>query len=196
VRRVVVTGLGLVTPVGNTVEESWAGLLAGRSGAAPITKFDTARQGVRFACEIKGFDPIQYMDRKEARRYDLFVQYGLGAAQQAVAQSGLEGKFPAPERTGVLIGSGVGGMQTFEDNCRAFVEKGPDRVSPFFVPNVHPRHRRGRRLHPVRPQGPQLRHGLGLCVVGPCDRLSPTAISGTASPTPWCAAGPKPPSPA
>ena len=137
-RRVVVTGLGLVTPVGNTVEESWAGLLAGRSGAAPITKFDAARQGVRFACEVKGFDPTQYMDRKEARRYDLFAQYGLGAAQQAVAQSGLEGKFPAPERTGVLIGSGIGGMQTFEDNCRAFIEKGPDRVSPFFVPMFIP----------------------------------------------------------
>ena len=83
-RRVVVTGLGLVSPLGNNVEDSWAGLLAGRSGAAPITKFDPARFQVRFACEIKGFDALQFMDKKEARRYDLFVQYALGAAQEAV----------------------------------------------------------------------------------------------------------------
>lgn len=133
-----VTGLGLVTPVGNTVEDSWAGLLAGRSGAAPITKFDTAGQGVRFACEVKGFDASLYMDRKEARRYDLFAQFALAAAHQAVTQAGLEGKVPAPDRIGVVIGSGIGGMQTFEDNCRAFIQKGPDRVSPFFVPMFIP----------------------------------------------------------
>jgi 3-oxoacyl-[acyl-carrier-protein] synthase II len=137
-RRVVVTGLGLVTPVGNTVEESWAALLAGRSGAAPITKFDSAGHGVRFACEVKGFDAALYMDRKEARRYDLFAQYALGAAHQAVTHAGLEGRFPDPDRTGVVIGSGIGGMQTFEDNCRAFIQKGPDRVSPFFVPMFIP----------------------------------------------------------
>jgi 3-oxoacyl-[acyl-carrier-protein] synthase II len=136
--RVVVTGLGLVTPVGNTTEEAWAGLLAGRSGAAAITKFDTARQSVKFACEVKGFDALQYIDKKEARRYDLFAQFALGAAQQAVTQAGLIGGFPAPERTGVIIGSGIGGMQTYEDNCAAFVLKGPDRVSPFFVPMFIP----------------------------------------------------------
>ncbi|HEV2291198.1 MAG TPA: beta-ketoacyl-ACP synthase II [Gemmatimonadales bacterium] len=136
--RVVVTGLGLVTPVGNTTEDAWAGLLAGRSGAGPITKFDTSRQGVKFACEVKGFDALQYIDKKEARRYDLFAQFALGAAHQAVTQAGLEGKFPEPERTGVIIGSGIGGMQTYEDNCAAFVLKGPDRVSPFFVPMFIP----------------------------------------------------------
>lgn len=136
--RVVVTGLGLVTPVGNTTEDAWAGLLAGRSGAGPITKFDTSRQGVKFACEVKGFDALQYIDKKEARRYDLFAQFALGAAHQAVTQAGLEGKFPDPERTGVIIGSGIGGMQTYEDNCAAFVLKGPDRVSPFFVPMFIP----------------------------------------------------------
>ncbi|MGH7704027.1 MAG: beta-ketoacyl synthase N-terminal-like domain-containing protein, partial [Gemmatimonadales bacterium] len=104
--RVVVTGVGLVTPVGNTVEQTWAALLAGRSGAAPITKFDAARLQVRFACEVKGFDPSGYMDRKEARRYDLFAQFALAAAHQAVTQAGLEGHFPAPGRTGVIIGSG------------------------------------------------------------------------------------------
>ena len=132
------TGLGLVTPLGNTVEESWAGLLAGRSGAGPITRFDPARFSVRFACEVKGFDPLLYIDRKEAKRYDAFAQYALGAAHQAVAQAGLEGKAPDPNRVGVIIGSGIGGMQTYEDNCRAFLEKGPDRVSPFFVPMFIP----------------------------------------------------------
>jgi 3-oxoacyl-[acyl-carrier-protein] synthase II len=136
--RVVVTGLGLVTPVGTDVASTWAALLAGTPGAAPITKFDPARLSVRFACEVKGFDALQYMDRKEARRYDLFAQFALAAAHQAVSQAGLEGRFPDPERTGVIIGSGIGGMQTYEDNCAAYVLKGPDRVSPFFVPMFIP----------------------------------------------------------
>ena len=133
-----VTGLGLVTPVGNSTEETWASLLGGKSGAAPITKFDASKYQVRFACEVKGFDPLAYMDKKEARRYDLFVQYALAAAHQAVTQAGLEGKFPDPERTGVVIGSGIGGMQTFEEQCAVFLTKGPDRVSPFFVPMFIP----------------------------------------------------------
>ena len=133
-----VTGLGLVTPLGNTVEESWTGLLAGRSGAAPITKFDPSPFQVRFACEVKGFDPLLYMDKKEARRYDLFAQFALAAAQQAVAQAGLEGGFPSADRTGVIIGSGIGGMQTFEEQCSLYLTKGPDRVSPFFVPMFIP----------------------------------------------------------
>lgn len=132
--RVVVTGVGLVTPLGADVATTWAGLLAGRSGAGPITKFDPARLSVRFACEVKGFDPLQYIDRKEARRFDLFAQFALGAAHQAMVQSGLEGKVPDPNRVGVILGSGIGGMQTYEDNCAAYVLKGPDRVSPFFVP--------------------------------------------------------------
>jgi len=87
---------------------------------------------------VKGFDPLLYMDKKESRRYDLFAQFGLAAAQQAVVQSGLEGKFPSPDRTGVIIGSGIGGMSTYEENCKAFYEKGPSRVSPFFVPMFIP----------------------------------------------------------
>lgn len=137
-RRVVVTGLGLVTPLGNTVEDTWSSLLAGQSGAGPITRFDPARFSVRFACEVKGFDPLLYIDRKEAKRFDIFAQYALAAAHQAVAQAGLEGGAPDPNRTGVVFGSGIGGMQTYEDNCRAFIEKGPDRVSPFFVPMFIP----------------------------------------------------------
>ena len=136
--RVVVTGLGAVTPLGTDVDSTWAGLLAGRSGAGPITKFDPARLHVRFACEVKGFDPSRYMDKKEARRYDLFAQFALAAAHQAITQAGLEGKFPVPERTGVIIGSGIGGMQTYEENCSIYLTKGPDRVSPFFVPMYIP----------------------------------------------------------
>jgi len=133
-----VTGLGLVTPVGNTVEESWAGLLAGRSGAGPITRFDPSRLSVRFACEVKGFDTLQYIDKKEAKRYDLFAQYAIGAAHQAVMQAKLAESAPDKNRVGVVMGSGIGGMQTFEDNCTAYALKGPDRVSPFFVPMFIP----------------------------------------------------------
>ncbi len=138
-RRVVVTGLGLVTPVGLTVDESWTNLLAGVSGAAPITKFDPVRSSVRFACEVKGFDPLPYIDKKEARRYDLFAQYGLAAAHQAMVQAGLaEPGSINPAKAGCIIGAGIGGMQTFTDNVEAYLTKGPDRVSPFFVPMFIP----------------------------------------------------------
>ncbi|MCA9767230.1 MAG: beta-ketoacyl-ACP synthase II, partial [Gemmatimonadetes bacterium] len=137
-RRVVITGLGLVTPLGLTVDETWTNLLAGTSGAAPITKFDASRHQVRFACEVKGFDPLPYIDRKEARRFDLFAQYAIASAHQAVTQSGLDTAAVNHDRIGVVMGSGIGGMQTFEENCGLFLEKGPDRVSPFFVPMFIP----------------------------------------------------------
>lgn len=137
-RRVVVTGLGLVTPLGNTVEESWSALVAGKSGAARIRRFDPAPLEVQFGCEVKGFDASAYLDRKEIKRYDLFAQYALAATAQAVRDAGLEEKFPAPERTGVLIGSGIGGIGTFEEQCKIFLQQGPDRVSPFFVPMFIP----------------------------------------------------------
>jgi 3-oxoacyl-[acyl-carrier-protein] synthase II len=137
-RRVVVTGLGLLTPVGLTTEESWTNLLAGKSGAAPITKFDASRFQARFACEVKGFDPSLYMDRKEARRFDLFTQYAVAVSHQAVVQAGLDKGFPNPERTGVLIGTGIGGIETFVEQVGLFLTKGPDRVSPFFIPMFIP----------------------------------------------------------
>lgn len=137
-RRVVVTGLGLVTPLGNTADETWSGLVAGRSAAARITRFDPSALDVTFACEVKGFDGQAYIERKEARRYDLFLQYAVAAAQMAVDSAGLASGFPRPERSGVLLGSGIGGMQTFEDQTRIFLEKGPSRVSPFFVPMFIP----------------------------------------------------------
>ena len=137
-RRVVVTGLGLVTPLGNTVEESWSALVAGTSGAARIQRFDPTPYDVQFACEVKKFDALAYIDRKEAKRFDFFAQYAIAASQQAVEHAGLAKGFPDPSRTGVVIGSGIGGIRTFEEQCRVFVEKGPSRVSPFFVPMFIP----------------------------------------------------------
>ncbi len=137
-RRVVVTGLGLVTPVGNDVETSWSALIAGTSGAARIRRFDPSPLEVQFGCEIKGFDAAAYLDRKEARRYDLFAQYAIAAATQAVRDAGLEGRFPAVDRTGVLIGSGIGGISTFLEQTQIYLTQGPARVSPFFVPMFIP----------------------------------------------------------
>ncbi|MGH7593697.1 MAG: beta-ketoacyl-ACP synthase II [Gemmatimonadales bacterium] len=137
-RRVVVTGLGLVTPVGLTVDETWNNLLAGKSGAAPVTKYDASGWAVRFACEVKGFDPLLYIDKKEARRYDLFAQLGIAAAHQAMVQAGLDQGVPDPPRSGAILGSGIGGMMTFQENCEVFFTQGPDRVSPFFVPMFIP----------------------------------------------------------
>ena len=135
-RRVAVTGLGLVTPLGNTVEATWEAMLAGRSGAGPITRFDPTRLAVKFACEVKNFDASQYLDKKEIRRLDLFAQFAMGAAVQAVKDSCLEQSWDKidMQRVGVIIGSGTGGISTFEEQCQLYLEKGPDRVSPFFVP--------------------------------------------------------------
>ena len=134
-RRVAITGIGVVSPLGNDVPTTWDGLVAGRSGAGPITKFDPAKLRVRFACEVKGFDPLRYIEKKEARRYDLFAQFSMGASVQAVSDSCIEKTGTLdPKRVGVIIGTGTGGIATFEENMRAYVEKGPDRVSPFFVP--------------------------------------------------------------
>ena len=135
-RRVVVTGLGLVTPVGPDVEQTWSALLEGRSGAGPITHFDASEHDVRFACEVTDFDPGEYLDRKEVKRTDRFVQFALATADQAVAQAGVEdamARLPE-ERTGVIVGSGIGGLETMEEQHRRLLERGPGRVSPFFIP--------------------------------------------------------------
>ena len=139
--RVVITGMGLVTPVGNDVESTWQALLDGTSGAGPITHFDAGEGfGTTFACEVKGFDPEQYMDRKEARRADRFAQFAMAASQQAVENSGLGPDLaPAhPDRVGVIIGSGIGGIATFEEQTRLMLARGPGRVSPFFIPMFIP----------------------------------------------------------
>src|ERR671939_1366207 len=134
-RRVVVTGLGAVTPVGNDVATTWRALVDGRSGAAPITKFDPTNFAVRFACEVKGFDPSAYMDRKEAKRADLFLQYAVSCAVQAMEDAGLSnGASYDPDRVGVIMGSGIGGLKTFEEQHDVYRERGPNRISAFFIP--------------------------------------------------------------
>jgi 3-oxoacyl-[acyl-carrier-protein] synthase II len=135
-RRVVITGTGLISPVGLTVQETWTALLAGTSGAGPITQFDTSAHTVRFAAEVKGFDPGEYVDRKEVKRTDRFAQFAIAAATQAMREAGLaEGLGGADaERFGVIVGSGIGGIHTFEEQHTRLIQKGPDRVSPFFVP--------------------------------------------------------------
>jgi 3-oxoacyl-[acyl-carrier-protein] synthase II len=139
-RRVVITGLGFVTPLGNDVLTTWDALVAGRSGAGSITRFDPAQSSVKFACEVKGFDASRYMDKKEIRRFDPFAQYAIGAAAEAVGDACLASNWDAVslKRVGVLIGTGTGGLATFEENCRALIEKGPNRVSPFFIPMYMP----------------------------------------------------------
>jgi 3-oxoacyl-[acyl-carrier-protein] synthase II len=136
-RRVVITGTGLITPVGLDVPTSWNALLGGRSGAAPITQFDATDFKVRFAAEVKGFEPDQYIDRKETKRTDRFAQFAIGASVQAMREAGLDdGAIGGvdPTRFGVIIGSGIGGIWTFEEQHRKLIERGPSRVSPFFVP--------------------------------------------------------------
>ena len=133
-RRVVVTGLGVLAPVGNTVGEFWEGLLSGRSGAGPIEQFDTTGFSVTIGASVKNFDAAKYMDAKEARRVDVFIQYGLAAAIQAVEDSGLQTTEANATRIGVAIGSGIGGIVTIEQTHATLQKSGPRRVSPFFVP--------------------------------------------------------------
>ncbi|WP_459863481.1 beta-ketoacyl-ACP synthase II [Endothiovibrio diazotrophicus] len=135
-RRVVITGLGIISPVGNTVETAWENLLAGRSGIGPITHFDTADFSVRFGGEIRDFDVSQYMSPKEAKKMDPFIHYGFAAATQAIRDAGLTDDEADAERIGVSIGSGIGGIGTIEHTHSTFEEKGPRRISPFFVPSA------------------------------------------------------------
>jgi 3-oxoacyl-[acyl-carrier-protein] synthase II len=133
-RRVVVTGLGLISPVGNTVAEGWENLVAGRSGIAGITKFDASSFSTRFAGEVKGFDIEQYLPAKEARHMDTFIHYGLAAGIQAVRDSGLVIDEHNAERVGVVVGSGIGGLPMIENTQTEYLNRGARRISPFFVP--------------------------------------------------------------
>ncbi|HZZ86053.1 MAG TPA: beta-ketoacyl-ACP synthase II [Anaeromyxobacteraceae bacterium] len=135
-RRVVVTGLGLVSPVGIGVEESWKSLVEGKSGIGPITLFDASSYPTRIAGEVKGFDPGAYMDKKEARRNDRFIQFALAAAEMAVKDSGLDLAKTDLERFGAIIGAGMGGLGTIEETVKTLLEKGVKRISPFFIPSV------------------------------------------------------------
>jgi 3-oxoacyl-[acyl-carrier-protein] synthase II len=137
-RRVVVTGLGALTPLGLTVRDFWRALLEGKSGAAPITYFDTSAFDTHFACELKGFKAADYLDRKAAQRMDPFAQYAMIAADEAMADSGLSVRDMDPDRAGVIIGSGIGGMISYHTQFMNFVEGGPRRISPFFIPMLIP----------------------------------------------------------
>ena len=130
--RVGITGIGLLTPVGNDTESTWKALCEGRSGIDHITRFDTSQHGVKIAGELKGFDPLQYMDRKEVRRNDQFVHFAVAATKQAVADSGLD-IASMPDDVGVVIGSGSGGLTTLDQQFHVLFERGPDRISPFFI---------------------------------------------------------------
>lgn len=138
-KRVVVTGLGCINPLGNTVEETWENIVAGKSGAAPITKFDASAFKTQFACEIKNFNPTDYIDRKEARKMDAYCQYSVAAAMQAVDDSGLDLEKVDKDRVGVIMGVGIGGMRTFEDEIVNWGVNGPTmgpKFSPFFIPKM------------------------------------------------------------
>jgi len=136
-RRVVITGLGAVTPLGLDVESTWSSLLAGESGAAEITAFDHSDYPVHFACEVKDFDPTEWIERKQARRMDRFTHLILAAARQAVADSGLEIEKEA-DRVGAAVATGIGGLHSFQECHEVLVERGPDRVNPFSIPAIIP----------------------------------------------------------
>jgi 3-oxoacyl-[acyl-carrier-protein] synthase II len=136
-RRVVITGLGAVTPLGNDVESTWSNLVAGESGAGEITAFDASEYPVNFACELKDFDPGQWIERKQARRMDRFAQMIVAAARQAEADSGLNVE-PEAERIGASIATGIGGLKAFQDCYDVLKERGPDRVNPFSIPQIIP----------------------------------------------------------
>jgi 3-oxoacyl-[acyl-carrier-protein] synthase II len=136
-RRVVITGLGAVTPLGNTVQDYWNNLVNGVSGAAAITRFDASKFKTKFACEVKGFNPEEYFDRKEARKLDAYAQYGLAAAHQAMLDSGLDLEKVNVDRAGVIWGSGIGGLDTFLTECTNFAKgDGTPRFNPFFIPKM------------------------------------------------------------
>jgi 3-oxoacyl-[acyl-carrier-protein] synthase II len=139
--RVVVTGMGALTPLGGSVRETWNAMLGGVSGAGPITHFDASTYDTTFACEVKGFDVLTVMDRKQAKRLDPVCHYAMAAAREALTDAGLmPGSIPDALRDsiGVVFGSGIGGITTFQEQTTVFVQKGHNRVSPFFIPMLIP----------------------------------------------------------
>jgi 3-oxoacyl-[acyl-carrier-protein] synthase II len=135
-RRVVVTGVGLVSPLGIGTEETWAGLREGRSGAGPITLFDASHHSTHFACEVKGFDPLKWVEKKEVKKMDRFIQFAVAAADMAVRDAGLEIGTGNADQVGVFIGSGIGGFATIEREHTELMKGGPRKVSPFFIPSA------------------------------------------------------------
>ena len=132
-RRVVVTGIGLVSPLGTGTDKTWQAVVRGEGGIATLTRFDVSRYSTRFGAEVKDFDPLAFIDRKEVRKMDLFTRFAMAAAELAVVDAGLSGADLQSDRTGTYVGSGIGGLGSIEENYRVLLEKGPDRVSPFFL---------------------------------------------------------------
>ncbi|WP_206459817.1 beta-ketoacyl-ACP synthase II [Anaerovorax sp. IOR16] len=155
-RRVVVTGLGAISPVGNQVDAFWNGLISGKNGIDFITKFDTSNYKVKIAGEVKDFDPLKYMEKAEARKQDLFSQYAIAAAVQAVEDAGITEENTDPARLGVYVGSGTGGMSTFFDEAQKLLSKGPNRISPFFIPMMIGNMATGNIAIRFHAQGPSL----------------------------------------
>ena len=140
-KRVVVTGLGAITPIGNSVPEFWENLVNGVSGAGPITHFDASLFKTQFACEVKGFDATKYMDRKEARKMDLYTQYAIAVAKEAVGDSGLDVENEDLNRIGVIFGAGIGGIRTFEEEAGNYALNGKEmghKCNPFFIISYRP----------------------------------------------------------
>lgn len=160
-RRVVITGLGAVTPIGNDVPTFWENAVAGKNGIGPITKFDTTNSKVNIAAEVKDFNPLLYMEKPQVRKTDLFTQYALAAADQAMQDSGIAGKIDS-ERLGVYVGSGVGGMDTFVEEVTKLLNKGPKGVSPFFITKMITNIASGNIAIKHNAQGPS------MCVVTAC----------------------------
>ena len=151
-KRVVVTGIGAITPIGSTVEEYWNALIDGRSGAAPITQFDASLFKTQFACEVKNYNPNDFFDRKEARKLDLFAQYAMVATDEAIADSGLDMDAVNKDRFGVIWGAGIGGLKTFQDEAIAFGKgDGTPRFNPFFIPKM---------IADIAPGHISIKHGL------------------------------------
>ena len=136
-KRVVVTGLGALTPIGNNLKDFWSGLIAGKSGSAPVTYFDTEKFKTKFACELKGFDPLEFLDRKQQRKMDRFTQYGMVSTDEAIIDSGIDLEKIDKLRVGVIWGSGIGGMETFQNEVLNYAQgDGTPRYNPFFIPKM------------------------------------------------------------
>ncbi|MDD4998005.1 MAG: beta-ketoacyl-ACP synthase II [Syntrophales bacterium] len=198
--RVVITGLGAVTPLGNDVAETWEAICRGKSGVTPITRFDCTSFETKIAAEVKGFDPLRYINKKELRRLDDFIIYALAAAEMAIADSGLVVGEEAAERTGVIIGSGIGGLATIEREKVAILQGGPRKMSPFTIPAVLANLAAGHVSIRFRAKGPinctVTACSAGTCAIGDAARIitdgaADIMIAGgsEAAVTPMCVAG-------
>src|SRR5207302_3785034 len=196
-RRVAVTGLGLVTPLGCGIEPNWAKLVAGRSGIGPITRFNASGLPARVAGEVRGFEPERYMERKDLKKMDIFIQYALAAAQMAVEDAGLPSPVPVPERTGVIVGVGMGGIASLEDAYLLFAAGNLRRVSPFFIPKLIPNMASGHIALRIGARGPNYAttsacasgaHAIGECAVLIRDGRQDVMLAGGAE-APICLLG-------